>query len=80
MNIFPQDFREGISIDKLIKQFPTHFVLGGSQQQTVPPSIPIADLFTDGNFPEGEILDHPIAANEYVIFGHTLHQSKHLYI
>lgn len=38
--------------------------IGGSKQQTVPPSIPIAELFPDGNFPEGEIHDHPIAANE----------------
>lgn len=27
--------------------------------QTHPPSIPIAELFADGNFPEGEILKHP---------------------
>jgi hypothetical protein len=28
-------------------------------QQTNPPSIPIADLYPDGNFPEGQILEHP---------------------
>ena len=27
--------------------------------QTEPPSIPIADLYPDGNFPEGEIMQHP---------------------
>lgn len=27
--------------------------------QTNPPSIPIVELFPDGNFPEGEILKHP---------------------
>ncbi|CAF1086709.1 unnamed protein product [Adineta steineri] len=30
-----------------------------SLQQTNPPSIPISDLYPDGNFPEGEILEHP---------------------
>ncbi|CAF3006336.1 unnamed protein product [Rotaria sp. Silwood2] len=29
-------------------------------QQTNPPSIPICDLYPDGNYPEGQILDHPI--------------------
>lgn len=28
--------------------------------QTYPPSIPVCDLFPDGNFPLGEILEHPI--------------------
>ncbi|CAF1492165.1 unnamed protein product [Adineta ricciae] len=28
-------------------------------QQTNPPSIPICELFPDGNFPEGQILEHP---------------------
>ena len=32
---------------------------GAGKQQTVPPSIPISELFPDGNFPEGEILKHP---------------------
>lgn len=36
----------------------------GVKQQTCPPSIPIAELFPDENFPEGEILEHPIAAND----------------
>ncbi|CAD7085474.1 unnamed protein product [Hermetia illucens] len=27
--------------------------------QTNPPSIPIAELFPEGNFPEGEIMNHP---------------------
>ncbi|CAF3709445.1 unnamed protein product [Adineta steineri] len=30
-----------------------------SLQQTNPPSTPISDLYPDGNFPEGEILEHP---------------------
>ncbi|XP_050342629.1 methionine aminopeptidase 2 [Nymphalis io] len=29
-----------------------------SKVQTDPPSIPIAELFPDGNFPEGQIMDH----------------------
>lgn len=28
--------------------------------QTEPPSIPVSELFPDGNFPEGEIMNHPI--------------------
>ena len=27
---------------------------GGQREQTVPPSIPVAELFPDGNFPECE--------------------------
>lgn len=33
---------------------------GGKKTQTNPPSIPISELFTDGNFPEGEIMEYPI--------------------
>ncbi|XP_063700839.1 methionine aminopeptidase 2 [Culicoides brevitarsis] len=29
-------------------------------KQTNPPSIPISQLFPDGNFPEGEIMKHPV--------------------
>ncbi|KAH7937802.1 hypothetical protein HPB49_016184 [Dermacentor silvarum] len=32
----------------------------GPKQQTDPPSIPICDLFPDGNFPIGEEVEHPI--------------------
>lgn len=32
---------------------------GGGKQQTVPPSIPVSELFPDGNYPEGEIMKHP---------------------
>lgn len=32
---------------------------GAGKGQTNPPSIPIAQLFADGNFPEGEIQKHP---------------------
>ena len=31
----------------------------GPREQTNPPSIPISDLYPDGNYPEGEILEHP---------------------
>ncbi|KAL4226349.1 Methionine aminopeptidase 2 [Mactra antiquata] len=37
---------------------------GSAKQQTVPPSIPVIELYPDGNFPEGEIMEHPIAAND----------------
>jgi len=33
-------------------------------QQTNPPSIPISQLYTNGQFPEGQIMDHPIAEND----------------
>ncbi|CAL1527808.1 unnamed protein product [Lymnaea stagnalis] len=31
-----------------------------SKQQTVPPSVPIVDLFNPGEYPEGEVLEYPI--------------------
>ena len=31
--------------------------------QTWPPSKPVATLFSDGNFPEGEIMEHPLESN-----------------
>ena len=31
-----------------------------SKVQTSPPSIPICELFTDGNYPVGEIMNHPV--------------------
>jgi methionyl aminopeptidase len=34
------------------------------KQQTDPPSIPVSELFPGGQFPEGQILEHPIAAND----------------
>ncbi|XP_059618878.1 methionine aminopeptidase 2 isoform X2 [Phlebotomus argentipes] len=36
----------------------------GGNAQTDPPSIPIAKLFPDGNFPEGEIAHHPAPADD----------------
>lgn len=33
---------------------------GKGKKQTDPPSIPIKDLFPDGNYPEGEIQPHPV--------------------
>ncbi|XP_011306767.1 methionine aminopeptidase 2 [Fopius arisanus] len=35
---------------------------GQTKQQTDPPSIPVSELFPDGNFPEGQIMEHPPAA------------------
>ncbi|CAF1058797.1 unnamed protein product [Rotaria sordida] len=34
-----------------------------SRQQTNPPSIPICELYPDGNYPEGQILSHPTPKN-----------------
>lgn len=33
---------------------------GGSKEQTDPPSIPVCELFPDGNYPEGEIRQYPV--------------------
>merc|ERR550539_1919050 len=35
-----------------------------STTQTTPPSVPISQLFPSGQFPQGQIMDHPIAAND----------------
>jgi hypothetical protein len=35
------------------------YLFAGGKQQTVPPSIPVSELFPDGNYPEGEIMKHP---------------------
>ena len=35
-----------------------------AKQQTEPPSLPISELFPSGQYPEGQILEHPIAAND----------------
>ena len=37
---------------------------GGPKTQTDPPSIPISELFSNGNFPEGQIMQHPIANDD----------------
>lgn len=36
----------------------------GAKVQTSPPSVPISELFPNGNFPEGQIMDHPIANDD----------------
>lgn len=36
----------------------------GPKSQTDPPSVAIADLFPNGNFPEGQIMEHPIANDD----------------
>ena len=33
--------------------------------QTEPPTIPVDELFEDGHFPEGEILEHPRDFNTF---------------
>ncbi|XP_041349924.1 methionine aminopeptidase 2-like [Gigantopelta aegis] len=37
---------------------------GGVKEQTVPPTIPIAELFPSGDFPEGEIMQYPKLADD----------------
>ena len=36
----------------------------GAKTQTDPPSIPVSELFPSGNYPEGQIMDHPIANDD----------------
>ena len=36
----------------------------GAKTQTDPPSIPVSELFPSGNFPEGQIMEHPIANDD----------------
>ena len=36
----------------------------GANTQTDPPSIPVSQLFPSGNYPEGQIMDHPIANDD----------------
>nr|KAG5686346.1 hypothetical protein BaRGS_008360 [Batillaria attramentaria] len=33
---------------------------GGTKEQTDPPSIPVCELFPDGNYPEGQICQYPV--------------------
>lgn len=35
-----------------------------AKQQTNPPTIPICELYPDGNFPVGQICDHPVPKNQ----------------
>merc|ERR1712203_981967 len=37
---------------------------GGAKTQTDPPSIPVSHLYPGGNFPEGQIMEHPIANDD----------------
>lgn len=36
----------------------------GAKTQTDPPSLPVSQLFPSGNYPEGQIMDHPIANDD----------------
>ncbi|CAM9323202.1 unnamed protein product, partial [Ascophyllum nodosum] len=47
-----------------VKGFTDSYVRYG---QTEPPTIPVDDLFEEGSFPEGEILEHPRAFNSFRI-------------
>ena len=33
----------------------------GTKQQTTPPTVPICELFPDGNFPQGQIMEYPVS-------------------
>lgn len=34
---------------------------GGMKQQTDPPTVPVSELFPDGNFPIGQLMEYPPA-------------------
>ena len=36
----------------------------GAKTQTDPPSLPVSQLFPSGNYPEGQIMEHPIANDD----------------
>ena len=36
----------------------------GTKTQTEPPTVPICELFPNGNFPVGQIMEHPIANDD----------------
>merc|ERR1711936_911193 len=38
--------------------------IASNVQQTDPPSLPVSQLFPDGNFPEGQVMDHHIANDD----------------
>lgn len=40
-------------------------LLCGRYGQTEPPTIPVDELFEEGSFPEGEILEHPRDFNSF---------------
>ena len=52
--------------DQLIPSFKSVTYTGGPKMQTDPPSIPVSELFADGNFPEGEICKYPVDQDKYV--------------
>eukprot|EP00594_Rhizosolenia_setigera_P016945 CAMPEP_0178954368 /NCGR_PEP_ID=MMETSP0789-20121207/8945_1 /TAXON_ID=3005 /ORGANISM="Rhizosolenia setigera, Strain CCMP 1694" /LENGTH=481 /DNA_ID=CAMNT_0020635749 /DNA_START=46 /DNA_END=1491 /DNA_ORIENTATION=- len=52
--------------------FTDSYILSG---QTEPPTIPIAELFTDGNFPEGEITKHGNPKYDNVFIDNTFRET-----
>ena len=44
--------------------------------QTEPPTIPVDELFEDGHFPEGEIMEHPRDFNTFRVRG--VHNSSEI--
>ena len=38
--------------------------VGGAKTQTDPPTLPVSQLFPGGNFPEGQIMEHPIGNDD----------------
>ncbi|CAF4777279.1 unnamed protein product [Pieris macdunnoughi] len=57
-NVAPVENNAGEGEDKKKKKKNKNKNKSGIKSQTSPPTIPIAELFPDGNFPEGQIMDH----------------------
>ncbi|CAH4019537.1 methionine aminopeptidase 2 [Pieris brassicae] len=57
-NVAPVENNAGEGEDKKKKKKNKNKNKSGIKSQTNPPTIPIAELFPDGNFPEGQIMDH----------------------
>lgn len=56
------------------------FALCHRYGQTEPPTIPVDELFEEGAFPEGEILDHPRDFNSFRVSDVTLLYSLYLVV
>ncbi|XP_022124858.1 methionine aminopeptidase 2 [Pieris rapae] len=57
-NVAPVENNAGEGEDKKKKKKNKNKNKNGVKSQTNPPTIPIAELFPDGNFPEGQIMEH----------------------
>lgn len=67
LNILPQLLLSLYQIQFFINTYLVvlySFLGTGELKQTDPPSVAIKDLFPNGNYPVGELMEHPIAQDE----------------